>query len=65
MAHDYSVVEDAQVSSSFFSKNWESNDAMVWRMRVVEHTRAGVLPFGIVVLRGDFNGRLTVALEEE
>lgn len=45
-------------------KNWETNETLVWRLHVVQHCREGVLPFGYVVLRGDFDGRLTLAIEE-
>lgn len=64
-ADDYSPIEDAQCSASWFSKNWDDNDTMAWRMDVVQHVRTGILPFGRLVLRGDFNGRLTLAIEGE
>ena len=64
MAHDYSVVEDAQASVSRFSKNWADNESLVWELLVVEHCRTGLLPFGVVRLRGSFDGVLTIALRE-
>jgi hypothetical protein len=62
---DYSPLEDAQTSSSRFSKNWDDNERLSWRMDVVEHCRTGILPFGVLVLRGSFDGRLTLAIEGE
>ena len=61
---DYSPLEDAQCSASWFSKNWDDNESLAWRMAVVQHCRTGILPFGTVVLRGAFDGKLSLAIEE-
>lgn len=61
---DYSPLEDGQASASWFSKNWDDDDSMSWQMAVVQHCRTGILPFGRVILRGSFDGRLTIALGE-
>jgi len=60
---DYSVLEDAQVSPSNHAKLWEGDDQLVWKLDVVQHCRLGVLPFGRIILRGAFDGTLTIHLE--
>ena len=60
---DITPLEDGQASSSRFQKNWEADDRFGWRLDVVQHCRTGTLPFGRLVLRGSFNGQLTLAIE--
>lgn len=61
---DYSPIEDAQASATRMEKNWESDEILLWKLWVVQHCKTGILPFGVVVLRGDFGGKLTLAIEE-
>ena len=60
---DYSPLEDAQASATRMEKNWESDETLLWKLWVVQHCKTGTLPFGVVVLRGDFGGKLTLAIE--
>lgn len=56
--------EDYRPSTSKFTKEWTTMTAMEWRMDVLSENRGkGVTTLGTLVLRGNFNGNLSVTIE--